>query len=217
MSGLFELDAVKRADEGKGASRRLRRLESKVPGVVYGAGKKPESISLELKALIKALENEAFFSHILTLNLDGSAQKVVVKDVQRHPAKNMPIHIDLLRIDADRKIHMSVPLHFLNEETCHGVKMEGGIIAHLANEVEIICLPGNLPEYLEVDMAELKTGDSVHLTDLKLPEGVELAALAQGIEDHDIAIANVSAPKGSADEDEEEGDAANTDESASDS
>ena len=131
--------------------------------------------------------------------ISGQAHQAVLKDLQRHPAKGFPLHADFLRIDADHKIHMNVPLHFLNEETCVGVKMEGGIISHQLNEVEITCLPKNLPEYLEVDMADVKLGETLHLSDLNIPTGVELVALTHG-EDHDLPVCNVHTAKGSKEE-----------------
>lgn len=203
MADLFTLDAQVRNDEGKGASRRLRRLNNLVPAVVYGEDKPAQSIAIELRVLSKALENEAFYSHILTLNIDGQAQKAVLKDVQRHPAKGFAMHADFMRISADHKIHMHVPLHFLNEEKCKGVKLQGGTISHQVVELEVVCLPNDLPEYIEVDMTDIEAGQTVHLTDLNLPEGVESAALLQG-EDHDIAIAMVLSPRGGDSSSEEE-------------
>jgi len=186
----FTLDAQARTDEGKGASRRLRRLEAKLPAVIYGAGKPAQSITLELKELTKALENEAFYSHVLTINIDGQPQQAVIKDLQRHPAKNTPMHADFLRIDATHKLTMKVPLHFLNQDTCVGVKTEGGAISIMASDVEIACLPGNLPEFIAVDLKDVHVGTTLHLSDLTLPAGVEIPSLALG-HDHDQPIANV--------------------------
>ena len=190
MSNEFTIEAHSRNDLGKGASRRLRRLENRVPGILYGADKTPTPISVLGKDLSKSLESEAFYSHILTMNLDGSDVKVVLKDLQRHPAKGHPIHVDFQRIDATHKLHMHVPLHFLGEEKCVGVKTGGGIISHLMNEVEVVCLPKDLPEYLEVDVADLELGSSLHLSDIKLPAGVEIRALQMGA-DHDQPIVSV--------------------------
>ena len=201
MSAEFELNAELRTDLGKGASRRLRRLQNKVPAVLYGADKDPQAISLKANELDKALLNEAFYSHILTINLDGKAEQAVIKDLQRHPAKPIILHADFQRIDATHEIHMSVPLHYMNEEKCKGVKLQGGKISHQMTEVEITCLAKDLPEYLEVDMTEVEVGTILHLSDIGLPEGVRIIALTQG-DDHDLPIATVQTPKGGSDEDE---------------
>ena len=204
MSGDFTISATSRADSGKGASRRLRRLENKVPAIVYGADKPAQQVSVEFKDLVKALENEAFYSHVLTLEVDGTAEQVVLKDLQRHPAKSHPTHADFLRVDTTHKLHMNVPLHFINEEKCVGVKQHGGTIAHQVSEVEVVCLAKDLPEFIEVDVAGLDVGTVVHLSDLSLPAGVELKALQLG-EDHDLPVVTVNAPRGGSDETEEEG------------
>lgn len=200
MSISFELDATSRSDTGKGASRRLRKT-GMVPGIVYGAGKDPEMISVAHNVLLQHLEHEAFYSHILTLNLDGKSQKVVLKDLHRHPAKPFVMHMDLLRISDTDKIKMHVPLHFLNETTAVGVKA-GGLLSKEVTDVEIQCLPKDLPEYIEVDLAKLDIGEAVHLSDINLPEGVELLQLALG-EDHDMSVAAIHAARGSKADDEE--------------
>lgn len=192
MADLFELAAVTRGDQGKAASRRLRRLEARVPGIMYGANKTPTPIHVGLKELSRALENEAFYSHILTIVLDGKAEKAILRDLQRHPVKNIPTHLDLQRVDENQKLTMRVPLHFINEATCHGVKEQGGEIHHDISEVEVSCLPRDLPEYLEVDMAAVNIGHTVHLSDLTLPKGVQLVQL---MHNHDLAVANVHAVK----------------------
>ncbi len=197
MSVSFTLNAQSRADEGKGASRRLRRLEAKVPAVIYGGGAAAQSITLELREIVKALESEAFYSHVLTLNVDGKPQQAVLKDLQRHPAKNTPMHADFLRVDATHKLTMRVPLHFTNQEACVGVKTEGGIISIMASDVEIACLPASLPEFIEVDLLNVHVGTTLHLSSITLPAGVEIPVLALG-HDHDQPIANVHAPKGGA-------------------
>jgi large subunit ribosomal protein L25 len=194
MSASFTLNAQVRTDEGKGASRRLRRLESRVPAVIYGGGKEAVSLSLELREIVKALESEAFYSHVLTLNIGGQPQQAVLKSLQRHPAKNTPMHADFLRVDATHKLTMKVPLHFLNQEACVGVKSEGGAISIMASDVEIACLPGNLPEFIEVDLLAVHLGTTLHLSDIKLPAGVDIPKLALG-HDHDQPIANVHTPK----------------------
>lgn len=201
MSTEFILNAEARALHGKGASRRLRRLEQKVPAILYGAGKDPQSISLAANELKKATESEAFYASVLTLNLDGESVQAVVKDMQRHPAKGHVMHADFQRVDANQKLHMNVPLHFMNEEKCKGVKLQGGLIAHQMSEVEIVCYAKDLPEFIEVDMEAYEVGTTLHLTDIVLPEGVEIAALMQG-DDHDLPIVSVNAPKGSSDDDE---------------
>jgi large subunit ribosomal protein L25 len=194
MSASFTLNATVRTDEGKGASRRLRRLEAKVPAVIYGGGKDAQSISLELREITKALESEAFYSHVLTLNIGGEPQQAVLKALQRHPAKNTPMHADFLRVDATHKLTMKVPLHFTNQDTCVGVKTEGGVISIMASDVEIACLPGNLPEFIEVDLLNVHLGTTLHLSNIKLPAGVDIPVLTLG-HDHDQPIANVHAPK----------------------
>lgn len=210
MSEAYELEALARADEGKGASRRLRRLENKVPAVVYGGGKDPVSISLEHDSFWHSLQNEAFFSHIIKLKIGGAEEDVLLKDLQRHPAKNIIMHADFLRVDKNQAIVVHVPLHFINEEECPGVKMEGGRVSHQVNDIEIRCLPSALPEFLEVDMIDVAIGDVVHLSDITLPEGVESVALSHGAE-HDLAVANVAAPKGNAEDEDEEGGAPEAD------
>ena len=191
MSFNFTLNATNRTDEGKGASRRLRRLEKKIPAVIYGGSLAAQSISIELRELVKAIENEAFYSHVLTLIIDGQPQQAVIKAMQRHPAKNTPMHADFLRVDAAQKLTMKVPLHFTHQESCVGVKSEGGTISIIASEVEISCLPANLPEFLEVNLLDAHVGTSLHLSDIKLPEGVEIPSLALG-HDYDQPIANVN-------------------------
>ena len=201
MSNEFTIEAATRSDLGKGASRRLRRLENRVPGIIYGADKTPTPISVIAKDLTKSLENEAFYSHILTLKLDGSDVQVVLKDLQRHPAKNNPTHVDFQRVDATHKLHMHVPLHFLNEDKCVGVKSGGGIVSHQLTEVEVVCLPKDLPEFIAVDVADLDMGKSIHLSQLNLPAGVELRALQLG-EDHDLSVVSVIATRASIGEEE---------------
>ncbi|TXS96390.1 50S ribosomal protein L25/general stress protein Ctc [Parahaliea maris] len=199
MSDQFEISAEVREDMGKGASRRLRRHADLVPAIIYGGDKDPQPLTLIRKDLEKALENEAFFSHVLSINVGGSIEKAILKDLQRHPARNAVMHADFLRIDDKVAIKVHVPIHFLNEKSCHGVKIQGGMIQHQETDIEVLCLPTDIPEYIEVDMIDVKTGEIVHLSDVKLPEGVSSVALALG-EDHDLAIASVIAPKGGSDE-----------------
>ena len=199
MSDQFELNAEVRNDLGKGASRRLRRSADLVPAIIYGGDKNPVPLTLVRKDLEKALDNEAFYSHVLKLQVGSDTEKAILKDLQRHPAKNHVMHADFLRVDDNVAIKVHVPIHFLNEESCVGVKMQGGLIQHQATDIEVQCLPANIPEYIEVDMLELETGQIVHLSDVTLPEGVTSVALALG-ESHDLAIASVLAPKGSDDD-----------------
>ena len=189
MSNSFIVNVELRTDKGKGASRRLRRLEDKIPGIVYGGGKDPQPLSLVHKDIIKHLEDEAFYSHILTLKAGSKTEKVILKDLQRHPYKQKITHMDFMRISANQKLHTSVPLHFINEAECPGVK-EGGVINHSYTTVEVSCLPKNLPEFIEVDMADVEMDQIIHLTDIKLPKGVELVELSHG-DDHDQAIATI--------------------------
>jgi len=197
----FVLNAKVRNDIGKGASRRLRRLDNQIPAIIYGLGEAPESISLADNQLSHALDNEAFYSHIIELSVDSKSQNVILKDVQRHPAKAIILHVDFLRVDMNQKLTIRAPLHFLNEEECVGVKMEGGQISHNMNDLEIECLPADLPEYIEVDMTEVTLGQTLHISDVILPEGVTSVALTHG-EDHDLPVAAVVKSK-AIEEDEE--------------
>jgi len=203
MSETIVVIAKTRSDEGKGASRRLRRLEGLMPAVVYGGSKDPASISIEHKEMLKFIENEAFFSSVLSLEIDGAAEQVVIKDLQRHPAKEQLLHADFLRVDASTVLHKNVPLHFINEESCVGVKTQGGKIQHVMSEVEVSCTADKLPEYIEVDMAEVEAGTTLHISDLKLPEGVSSVQLALGAS-HDLSVVIVSGSAGGASEEESE-------------
>ena len=202
MSDQFELSAELREDKGKGASRRLRRHADQIPAIIYGGDKDPQPLTMIRKDLEKALENEAFYSQVLTISVGGDQQQAILKDLQRHPARNNVMHADFLRVDEKTVVKVHVPIHFLNEQSCHGVKMEGGMIQHQATDVEVQCLPGDIPEYLEVDMLKVEIGQIIHLSDIALPEGVTSVALSLG-EDHDLAIASVIAPKGGSDEEED--------------
>jgi large subunit ribosomal protein L25 len=192
MTVEFALNAVVRSDLGKGASRRLRRNVAMVPAVIYGGETAPQSISLLAKELAKLLENEASFSHVLNLTVDGKKESVLIKALQRHPAKGHVMHADFIRVVAGQKLHAHVPLHFLNQETAIGVKTQGGEVSHTLAEVEVSCLPKDLPEFIEVDMAAVEIGQIVHLSNLSLPKGVELVALAHG---NDLAVANIHASR----------------------
>ena len=203
MSESFIVVAETRVDEGKGASRRLRRLEGKMPAVIYGVGQDAQSLTLIRKDFEYMLENEACFSSILEVQVDGKSQNAIIKDIQRHPAKGFPMHADFLRVRMDQAIKVNVPLHFINEEQCTGVKLGGGMIQKQATDIEIQCLPKDLPEYLEVDMLDVELGQIVHLSDITLPEGAIATALELG-DDHDLAIASVIAPRGIKGDDEDE-------------
>ena len=215
MSTDYTLHAKGREDTGKGASRRLRRLAGEIPAIVYGGKKNPARIALVHKDAMKALENEAFYSHIIALDIDGKSEDVIVKDVQRHPAKAIVLHMDFLRVSKNTKLQTRVPLHFINEDICVGVKLGGGLIAHSMTELEIMCLPADLPEYLEVDMADVDLGQTLHISDIKLPKGVESVALSHG-DDHDLPIAAVNKSKAK-DEDEEAAPAADAEAGEADS
>ncbi len=199
MSNAFELNATARTDLGKGASRRLRRLADMVPAIIYGEGKAPSNISIPHKDIQKALSNEAFFSHIITLNVDGKSEQVVIKALQRHPAKPRIMHADFQRVSADHAIVVAVPLHFINEDKCKGVKLGSGSIIKNLNELQISCLPKDLPEYIEVDMTDLGVGESLHISQIVLPAGVTSVDLAHG-HDADNAVVTVLAPRGGAGE-----------------
>lgn len=198
---IFTLDAEVRADLGKGASRRLRHAD-KVPAILFGAGKDPVALTLAHNKVLQAQEFEAFYSHVLTLNIGGEKVEALVKDMQRHPFKPKVTHLDFQRVDANKAVHVNVPLHFINEDAAPSIKLNGGHAEHQMNEVEISCLPGILPEFIEVDMMDVEIGQTLHLSDIKVPEGVTLLELAKG-EDHDQAVVTVKTAKGaSADADE---------------
>ncbi|SET02269.1 MULTISPECIES: 50S ribosomal protein L25/general stress protein Ctc [Marinobacter] len=199
----FVIEAFPRDDQGKGASRRLRREERKIPAIIYGGNKEATPISIWHNELKKDLENEAFFSHILTIDIQGKKESVILKDLQRHPYKPILTHADFQRVDKDHEIHVNVPLHFLNEDKAPVVKLQGGVISHQLNEVEVICLPQDLPEFIEIDVMDLELDQVLHLSDLKMPKGVRSAALQHG-EDHDQAVVSVHLPRGAKVDDEAE-------------
>jgi len=203
MSNAFELNATVRADLGKGASRRLRRLAEMVPAIIYGEGKAPVNISIPHKDIQKALTNEAFYSHIITLHVDGKPEQVVIKALQRHPAKPRIMHADFQRVSADRAIVVAVPLHFINEDKCKGVKIGGGSIIKALNELQISCLPQDLPEFIEVDLSDLGLGEAIHISQINLPMGVSCVDLAHG-HDSDNSVVSVLAPRGIASADNPE-------------
>ncbi len=183
----FELAAESREASGRTGSRRLRNA-GKVPAVVYGGGQPPSAITLDHNSLLHQMEHEAFYTSILTLKVGKESESVVVKEVQRHPARRQVVHMDLLRVRADEEITLQVPVHFVNEETAIGVKTQGGVVEHLLTDVEVSCLPKDLPEYLEVDVSNVELDQILHLSDLKLPAGVTLTALEHGSDPAMFAI-----------------------------
>jgi large subunit ribosomal protein L25 len=189
MSDKFDLIAELREDQGKGASRRLRHT-GKVPAIIYGAGRPPRALVFDQKKVLHKLENESFYSSILNIKVGDKSQAAILKDLQRHPAKHIIMHMDFQRIVDDVEIKMNVPLHFMNEEEALGVREGGGSVSRLMNDVEVSCLPKHLPEYIEVDIAELELDAMLHLSDIKLPTGVEIPMLAQGPE-HDHGIVSI--------------------------
>ena len=194
MSTNFTINAKSREDTGKGASRRLRRLTGEVPAIIYGGKKDAEKISILHKDITKALENDAVYSSIISLSIDGKAEDTIIKDIQRHPAKQIILHMDFLRVSKTTKLQTRVPLNFINEDICVGVKLGGGLIAHTMTDIEVSCLPKDLPESIDVDMAEVDVGQIVHLSDLTLPNGVESVSLSQGA-DYDLTVATVNKQK----------------------
>ena len=204
MSISFELNAEPRADLNSRASRRLRRA-GKLPAILYGGKNPPQAITLDHDQVLQQLQYEGFYSHILTVKLNGGEEKVVLRDLHRHPHKPKLLHMDLQRISESEKLHVNVPLHFIGEEVAPGVKRGGGIVSHQLTEVEALCLPRDLPEYLEVDLSKLEVNQSLHLSDIKVPKGVELVTLSRGPE-HDAPVATIIVPRGAgAEEAAEEG------------
>ncbi|HEV2538826.1 MAG TPA: 50S ribosomal protein L25/general stress protein Ctc [Frateuria sp.] len=193
MAQTHEIKAQSRNDEGKGASRRLRRA-AMVPAVVYGANQPPQSIQIEHNTILLAAKHEWFFSSILDLNVDGKVQKVLVRDWQKHPFKQQMLHMDFLRINENEAVRVNVPLHFLNQEKSPAGKTSGVVISHNLTEVEVSCLPKDLPEFIELDLVDLKPGEIVHLSQVKLPKGVEVPSLHLGA-DHDIAVVTANTVK----------------------
>lgn len=194
MSNVFEFVAESRGQSGKSAAKRARR-NGNVPAVIYGGHGEPQMLLLNHNEVIKHLAHEAVYSHVLDISVDGKTEKAVLKGVQRHPAKFQVLHMDFLRVTMSEALKVHVPLHFINEQTSVGGK-KGGIVAHSMIDVEVTCLPAALPDYIEVDLSGLDIGESVHLSDLNLPAGVEIVALAQGPE-HDLPVASMMASKGS--------------------
>ena len=192
----FNLQAQLRTETGTSDMRRARRLEDAVPAIVYGGDKEPEMLSLSQRMVLKALENEAFYSSILTLDIDGKKEKVILKDIQRHPYKPKVLHMDFFRVSAKEKLTMTVPLHFVGQEEAPGAQ-EGGVVSHQISEVEVRCLPADLPEFIEVNISHLGMNDIFHLSHIKMPKGVELvdAALIKEDPTHDHAVVSIHPPR----------------------
>ncbi len=193
MLNLFEFVAESRPKTGKVAARGLRR-NGWVPAVIYGGGSKPEGLVLSHNEVVKRLSHEAVYSHVLDVIVDGKAEKAILKGVQRNPARFQILHLDFLRVNMAETIKVHVPLHFINEQRSVGCK-KGGVAAHSMVDVEVLCLPSSLPEFIEVDLLNLDIGESIHLSQLKLPMGIEVVALAQGAE-HDAAVVSILSPAG---------------------
>ncbi|MER2538621.1 MAG: 50S ribosomal protein L25/general stress protein Ctc [Azonexus sp.] len=198
----FEINAQARTLQGSGASRRLR-AAGKVPGIIYGGEATPQAIEVDHNTLLLSLKKEAFHSSILTIVLDGKKQQVLLRDTQVHAYKPLVLHVDFQRVDATHELHVKVPLHFVNEETAPGVKLNGGLVNHVMTEIDVQCLANDLPAFIEVDLGALKVGESIHLGELKLPKGVKLSH-------HSVAEAVVVGivSKGGSSEATEEGEAA---------
>ena len=190
MSAKFELTAEPRAEQGKGASRRLRHA-GRVPAILYGAGKPPQMVTLDHNSMLRNLENERFHTAIMDIKVGNDTDQAILRDWQMHPFKPQVLHIDLQRISATEKLHMRIPLHFTGADVAPGVKQDGGIVAHLMTDVDITCLPKDLPEFLTVDLSHLQLNQSVHLSDIKLPEGVGITSLAHGGTDLAVAAINI--------------------------
>ncbi len=191
----YRLSAETRDLAGKGSSRRLRRLEGLVPAVIYGGKKAPQSIQMAHKDLVRALEEEAFYSSVITLTVDGKEEPVILKALQRHPAKPVVLHADFQRATAGTTLKVNVPVHFTNEATSKGVKQQGGVVHHDALEVEVSCSPKDLPEFIEVDLADVELDQVIHLSDLKAPKGVTFVALSHG---SDLPVVSIHKAKGAA-------------------
>jgi len=188
----IEISATARTLQGTGASRRLRRT-GRIPAVIYGAGKDAVAIELDHKEVFYKLKNESFHATILKLNLDGKGEQVLLRDYQMHPFRPVVMHVDFQRVNPKEKIHMKVPLHFANADIAPGVKLSAGIVSHIITEVDVACLPKDLPEFIEVDLSNLAAGHSIHLSELKLGKGIELIPLTKG---EDLAVATITIPRG---------------------
>jgi large subunit ribosomal protein L25 len=187
----IEISANKRTLQGKGASRRLRG-SGKVPGVIYGGESPAQAIELDHNGLYHKLKQEAFHASILSMELDGEKEQVLLRDIQMHPFKLQVLHIDFQRVDKNKKIHMKVPLHFINAEIAPGVKLSGGLVSHVLTELDVSCLPKDLPEFITIDLTDLAAGNTLHLSDLELPEGVEIPSLVKG---ENLPVATIVIPR----------------------
>ncbi len=187
----IEISAMTRALQGTGASRRLR-VTGKVPGIIYGGEQPAANVEFDHNGLFHQLKQEAFHASILSMSVDGKKERVLLRDVQMHPWKQLVLHVDFQRVSANKKVHMKVPLHFINADISPGVKTGGGIVSHVMNEMNITCLPDDLPEFIEVDLQTLEIGAAVHLADLKIPKGVESVQLARG---DNAVVATVQIPR----------------------
>ena len=193
----IEFNAIKRAVQGSGASRRLRHA-GRIPGIVYGGTTAPQVIEMDHNELFQLMRKEVFYSSILTLNLEGQTEMCVLRDVQRHPYKQIVMHLDFQRVDATQKLHQKVPLHFVNADIAPGVKLSGGLVSHAMNEIDVKCLPADLPAFIEVDLKDVAAGQSIHISELKLPAGVEVVHHGEG----DAVVASITV-KGGVKEEEE--------------
>ncbi len=191
----FELTAKKRTDQGTGASRRLRRA-GRVPAIVYGGNEAAQAIDLDMNTILLNLRKEAFHASILVLDVEGKKESVLLRDSQMHPYRAIVLHVDFQRVDPNQKLHQKIPLHFVNEDVAPGVKLSGGLVSHAMNELDVSCLPANLPEFIEVDLKELKVGQSIHVKDLTLPKGVSVVSHGQ---DNPVVV-SIVAKKGGSDE-----------------
>lgn len=203
MADTLVLNAKTRSDIGKGASRRLRREQNLIPAVVYGADKPATSLTFDHNKVIRFLEDEAVYSSILTITVDDKPEQVVLKDLQRHPFKPKILHMDFMRINENEKLYMNVPIHFINADKAPGV-IQGGVASHLMTDIEVICLPKDLPEFIEVDIAALEMDCSIHLSEVKLPANIELELFTHGEENTDPAIVTIHMPRVMAEEPAEE-------------
>lgn len=201
----FVVQAQARDNKGSSAARRLRNT-GRVPCIIYGGNQEPAQVSVDHDELMHKLEQEAFYSHILTVDVDGKKEQALLRDVQRHPSRMRVLHVDFQRVSATDKIHVQVPLHFVGEEAAPGVKIGGGLVSHLMTSIDVRCLPRDLPEFIEVDLSALELNESVHLSDLKLPSGLEIVELSHG-SDHDLPVASIHGRGGPAAEAGEEGEA----------
>lgn len=214
MSSVFEFLAESRSESGKSGAKAIRR-GGKVPAVIYGRNSDPVMLTLDHNDVIKRLQHEAVYSHILGVTVDGKAEKAILKDVQRHPSKVQIMHMDFLRVSETEKIRVHVPVHCVGEDVSVGVK-KGGVVTHNLVDIEVSCLPSDLPEYLEADITNVDVGESVHLSDIVIPSGVEVISLMHG-EGHDLPIASIAAAKGPAEDEvasEESGELGESEETA---